>query len=167
MTGKIERFHQSLRRELLDDHPPFVDLTAAQTAIDTWRTDYNTLRPHQSLDMATPASRFRPAPADGLPLRLPAGLVPVEDGRRVTLRLDGPPLHLLVDGVLTRTMPAPIPAEQRYRIRDARLAGPMPARPVDRAGAGAAEGVLPRRHPGLTEEVTRHRAYGTMNRNTI
>jgi hypothetical protein len=27
--------------------------------------------------MATPASRFRPAPADGLPLRLPAALVPV------------------------------------------------------------------------------------------
>jgi hypothetical protein len=48
-------------------------------------------------------------------------------GRRVTLRLDGPLLHLLVDGVLTRSMPAPIPAEQRYRIRDARLAGPMPA----------------------------------------
>jgi hypothetical protein len=48
-------------------------------------------------------------------------------GRRVTLRLDGPLLHLLVDGVLTRTTPAPIPAEQRYRIRDARLAGPMPA----------------------------------------
>jgi len=76
-TGKVERFHQSLRRELLDDHPPFADLPAAQAAIDGWRADYNTARPHQSLEMATPASRFRPAPADGLPLRLPAGLVPV------------------------------------------------------------------------------------------
>jgi Integrase core domain len=69
-TGKIERFHQSLRVELLDDHPPFADLTASQAAIDVWRQDYNMVRPHQSLDMATPASRFRPARADGLPLRL-------------------------------------------------------------------------------------------------
>lgn len=73
-TGKIERFHQSLRRELLDDHGPFSDRAAAQAVIDGWREDYNLSRPHQSLDMATPSSRFRPAPADGLSLRLPAQL---------------------------------------------------------------------------------------------
>src|SRR5512132_4131201 len=33
-TGKIERFHLTLRRELLDDHEPFESLTAAQTAVD-------------------------------------------------------------------------------------------------------------------------------------
>jgi transposase InsO family protein len=33
-TGKIERFHGSLRRELLDDSVPFADLAAAQAAID-------------------------------------------------------------------------------------------------------------------------------------
>jgi hypothetical protein len=33
----------------------------------------------------------------------------------------------LSTGVLTPTMPAPVPAEQRYRLRNARLAGPLPS----------------------------------------
>ena len=28
-------------------------------ALDAWRAEYNTTRPHQSLDMASPAGRFR------------------------------------------------------------------------------------------------------------
>jgi transposase InsO family protein len=59
-TGKVERFHQTLRRELLDEAGAFPDLAAAQAAIDAWVRSYNHERPHQSLDMATPASRFRP-----------------------------------------------------------------------------------------------------------
>jgi Integrase core domain len=75
-TGKIERFHGSLRRELLDDAVPFADLAAAQAAIDTWVQEYNTTRPHQAIGMLTPAGRFSTAAAqaeqDLLPLRLPA-----------------------------------------------------------------------------------------------
>ena len=75
-TGKIERFHGSLRRELLDDAVPFTDLATAQAAIDAWVNEYNTARPHQALAMATPAERFSTAAAqaeqDLLPLRLPA-----------------------------------------------------------------------------------------------
>jgi transposase InsO family protein len=59
-TGKIERWHQTLRRELLDPAGPFVDLPSAQAAISAWVQTYNYARPHQSLDMATPASLFRP-----------------------------------------------------------------------------------------------------------
>ena len=59
-TGKIERFHKTLREELLDHVAPFESLTAAQQAIDAWVHAYNHQRPHQALDMATPASRFRP-----------------------------------------------------------------------------------------------------------
>ncbi len=77
-TGKIERFHGSLRRELLDDAVPFTDLAAAQTAIDAWVSEYNTTRPHQAIGMAAPAERFSTAAAqaeqDLLPLRLPAVL---------------------------------------------------------------------------------------------
>ena len=62
-TGKIERFHQTLRRELLDHVAPFADLDTAQAAIDGWVQGYNHARPHQSLDMATPASLFRPGQA--------------------------------------------------------------------------------------------------------
>jgi transposase InsO family protein len=57
-TGKIERFHQSLRKEFLADNT-FASLEAAQNALDAWVTDYNTNRPHQALEMATPADRFR------------------------------------------------------------------------------------------------------------
>jgi transposase InsO family protein len=57
-TGKIERFHQSLRKEFLADRT-FASLKAAQAALDAWVKDYNTVRPHQALDMARPADRFR------------------------------------------------------------------------------------------------------------
>ncbi|MBA3552879.1 MAG: IS481 family transposase [Actinobacteria bacterium] len=60
-TGKIERFHQSLRREFLADRT-FPSMEAAQAALDAWVVDYNTTRPHQALEMATPAERFRLAP---------------------------------------------------------------------------------------------------------
>ncbi|MGA5123066.1 IS481 family transposase [Streptomyces pseudogriseolus] len=79
-TGKVERFHQTLRRELLDRRDPFVDLATAQSVVDTWLEDYNRMRPHQALDMAVPASRFVPRPRseqDALPVVLPARLDPV------------------------------------------------------------------------------------------
>jgi transposase InsO family protein len=60
-TGKIERFHQSLRKEFLVDRS-FASLEVAQEEVDAWVQDYNTQRPHQSLDMATPAQRFRLVP---------------------------------------------------------------------------------------------------------
>ena len=60
-TGKIERFHKSLRSELLDHVAPFESLEAAQAAIDGWVRACNHQRPHQALEMAVPASRFRPS----------------------------------------------------------------------------------------------------------
>ncbi|MBV9095644.1 MAG: IS481 family transposase [Streptosporangiaceae bacterium] len=72
-TGKIERLHQTLQRELLDVHGPFESIEALQTALDAWRLEYNTDRPHQSLGMNFPASRFRPA-SSPLELRIPAQL---------------------------------------------------------------------------------------------
>jgi transposase InsO family protein len=61
-TGKIERFHQSLRKEFLADRW-FASLEVAQAELDAWVDDYNTQRPHQALEMATPAERFRLVPA--------------------------------------------------------------------------------------------------------
>jgi transposase InsO family protein len=72
-TGKIERLHQTLQRELLDVHGPFESIEALQAALDAWRQEYNTDRPHQSLGMAFPASRFTPA-ASPLELRIPVQL---------------------------------------------------------------------------------------------
>jgi transposase InsO family protein len=72
-TGKIERLHQTLQRELLDPHGPFPDITALQAALDAWRREYNGDRPHQSLGMAFPVSRFTPAESS-LGLRVPGQL---------------------------------------------------------------------------------------------
>jgi transposase InsO family protein len=71
-TGKIERFHQSLRKEFLADRS-FTSHEAAQSELDAWVTDYNTQRPHQALEMATPADRFRLQP-----LSKDAASVPVD-----------------------------------------------------------------------------------------
>lgn len=71
-TGKIERFHRSLRAEFLNAAAPFPTLKAAQQALDEWVADYNTARPHQSLKMATPAQRFGAAPRGTPPQSAPA-----------------------------------------------------------------------------------------------
>ena len=75
-TGKVERWHQTLRRELLDVAGPFADLPSAQAAITAWVHAYNHARPHQALDMATPASLFRPGTQPDPGLALPPQPVP-------------------------------------------------------------------------------------------
>src|ERR1017187_1122612 len=72
-TGKIERLHQTLQRELLDVHGAFESIEALQAALDAWRAEYNTDRPHQPLGIAFPVSRFTPA-SSPLELRMPAQL---------------------------------------------------------------------------------------------
>ena len=82
-TGKIERFHQTLRRELLDDARPFTSMLEAQAALDDWVREYNAERPHQALETkvpVAPAERFQPAPVEQrelLGLWLPGSLASV------------------------------------------------------------------------------------------
>jgi hypothetical protein len=63
-TGKIERFHRTLRAEL-DTTQVFRSLAVAQQALDEWVGYYNTDRPHQSVDDQPPAARFHPGDAAG------------------------------------------------------------------------------------------------------
>jgi integrase-like protein len=83
-TGKIERFHLTLRRELLDDADSFESLADAQVAVNGFVARYNADRPHQALDSAAPvvpAERFTPATVqqrEVLELWLPPALSPVE-----------------------------------------------------------------------------------------
>ncbi len=56
-TGKIERFHRTLRIEF-NTRQVFRNLKTAQEALDEWVTYYNTQRPHQALGDVTPESRF-------------------------------------------------------------------------------------------------------------
>jgi len=58
-TGKVERFHKTLRAEFLagqDRQHPTVE--ALQAALDGWLVEYNTERPHQSCGGRPPAERF-------------------------------------------------------------------------------------------------------------
>ncbi|WP_084557337.1 IS481 family transposase [Couchioplanes caeruleus] len=101
-TGKVERFHQTLQRELLDHVQVWPDLPTAQAAIDAFRHEYNTNRPHQSLNMAFPADRFVPRTADEAPpSRLPVTLPPAAP----VLGVDGVnPVDLAVE--FTRLVPS-------------------------------------------------------------
>lgn len=58
--GKDERFHRTLTAEVIGRRA-FADLGECQRRFDEWRVVYNTQRPHQALDLATPAVRYRPS----------------------------------------------------------------------------------------------------------
>jgi transposase InsO family protein len=57
-TGKIERFHKTMRIEF-DTQQVFTNLKTAQEALDEWVSYYNTQRSHQALGDVTPLSRFQ------------------------------------------------------------------------------------------------------------
>jgi transposase InsO family protein len=54
--GKEERFHRTLNAEVL--RQPFADLVALQRRFDRWRHIYNFERPHESIGMRPPSSRY-------------------------------------------------------------------------------------------------------------
>jgi hypothetical protein len=56
--GKDERFHRTLKAELLHG-PPFASVLRAQHAFDAWRDLYNLERPHEACGLQPPISRYR------------------------------------------------------------------------------------------------------------
>ena len=58
--GKEERFNGSQTRELLK-HRSFDDMKHAQAELERYRRFYNEERPHEALNMETPASVYRPS----------------------------------------------------------------------------------------------------------
>ena len=129
-TGKVERFHKTLRREFLTGKV-FASIEEAQAALDAWVTHYNHERPHQSIGMVAPFERFRLA--DRHPVeteaQAPAQIVPPSGaatrrvgvkgtisfasasykagmwlaGQDVTVGCDGALVHLHHRGVLIAT----------------------------------------------------------------
>jgi len=59
--GKDERFHRTLMDELIR-RQTFHDLFHAQQCFDPWREMYNAQRPHESLSLQVPASRYYTSP---------------------------------------------------------------------------------------------------------
>jgi transposase InsO family protein len=73
-TGKVERWHKTIRAEFLRDHDrQHATLEELQAALDVWVEEYNIGRPHQALGMRPPIERFQLAP------RTVAAEVPVVD----------------------------------------------------------------------------------------
>ena len=78
--GKDERFHRTLSQEGLTGRQ-YVTFSEAQSCFDSWRDVYNFERPHESLGMKPPASRY------AISSRLfPAKLPPIEYERDAQVR---------------------------------------------------------------------------------
>jgi transposase InsO family protein len=60
-NGKVERFHQSLKK-WLRGQPPAATLRHLQQQLDTFRSYYNTVRPHRALNRRTPATAYAARP---------------------------------------------------------------------------------------------------------
>jgi hypothetical protein len=58
--GKDERFHRTLKAEVIQGRV-FQDLLCCQRHFDEWRGVYNHERPHESLGLEVPATRYRPS----------------------------------------------------------------------------------------------------------
>jgi transposase InsO family protein len=58
--GKEERFHRTLKTELLQGRS-FSDLADCQQHFDTWRNRYNLVRPHEALKLDTPVRHYQPS----------------------------------------------------------------------------------------------------------
>jgi len=67
--GKDERFHRTLKAEAMNGRA-FTTLHRWQCHFDRWRTVYNCERPHESLNMRPPVSRYQASDRE-LPTRLP------------------------------------------------------------------------------------------------
>ena len=58
--GKIERFHRTMKHELLN-HIQIEDLEDAEKKLAAWREKYNNIRPHEALGMKTPGEVYEPS----------------------------------------------------------------------------------------------------------
>ncbi len=58
--GKIERFHRTLKSELLKRHS-IADIEDAERQFQCWREKYNHMRPHEALGMRCPREVYYPS----------------------------------------------------------------------------------------------------------
>lgn len=91
-TGKVERFHKTVRAEFLTDRV-FESIGEAQRELDSWVERYNTIRPHQGIGMVPPVRRFELAVVELFDLQVVGNEIPDEGpvaadaGRRVTRKV--------------------------------------------------------------------------------
>ena len=59
--GKDERLHRTLKEEVILQYS-LQDLFESQQVFDQWQHTYNCERPHEALQLDTPASRYEKSP---------------------------------------------------------------------------------------------------------
>lgn len=92
--GKDERFHRTLKVELLN-HRHYSNLEEVEPVFEAWRHIYNTQRPHEALDMNTPISRYQVSPRS-----YPETLPPIEYDNHDTVRKVNHDGKLSVKGIV-------------------------------------------------------------------
>ena len=162
-TGKVERWHKTLRREFLDGKV-FASLEEAQAQLDAWVHTYNHDRPHQSIGRVPPFERFKlaaPQPGPVAAVVAPdANRAPVTT-RRVSAKgtisfatasykagvwLAGQPVEVVCDGSLVQ-----------LHHRGVLIATHARRHPVDKQAAGVQRGrrMQPSRQSATAASVTR------------
>ena len=61
--GKIERFHRTMKQELLN-HSTIENIDDAHRKFSCWRDKYNNIRPHEALGMQCPGEVYTPSPRE-------------------------------------------------------------------------------------------------------
>jgi transposase InsO family protein len=118
--GKVERFHQTLKR-WLERQPPPASLTEPQAQLDAFRLAYDEERPHRAIGRATPGEAYRARPKAhpvGSPARGHFGLrYDVADGKgAITLRRAGRMHHLNIGAACARRRVLAIADEQEVTV---------------------------------------------------
>lgn len=67
-NGRHERMHRTLKAEAT--RPPSAAMRSQQQRFDRFRAEFNEVRPHEALEMRTPAALYQPSPRS-MPTRLP------------------------------------------------------------------------------------------------
>jgi transposase InsO family protein len=120
--GKIERFHQTLKR-WLGQRPAEIGLAGLQAQLDAFRLAYNEQRPHRAVGRATPGEAYR-----AIPKALPSDSwgrghfrlrYDVTDGKgAMTLRRGGRLHHLKVGAAHARRRVLAIVDEREVTVVD-------------------------------------------------
>ncbi len=113
--GKDERFHRTLKREVLS-HTVFHHLDQCQHHFDHWREIYNLKRPHEALALDVPVQHYKPSHRS-----FPESLPSIEYGPGMTVRKVQAKGELFYLGHV-------------YRIPKALRGFPVALRPTDQEG---------------------------------
>ena len=118
--GKIERFHQTLKR-WLGQQPAATDLAWLQAQLEAFRLAYNEQRPHRAIGRATPGEAYRATPR-----AVPSGSggrghfrlrYDVTDSKgAITLRRAGRLYHLKIGAAFARRRVLAIVDEQEVTV---------------------------------------------------